>query len=332
MNNNIDGYTKSACFLFFLGIKKSTKILNHLDLEEKKKIIFKMSDLSIFSKKNINIAINSYKKYYKKIFFEKNDYVKNYFNSIISRSFNDKERNKLFNIIKIKKEFLKNVKKANLKSSKNCYLILNKEHPQIIAIFLKYLNKKKSIKILSFFNKNYRYEIIRRMFKIKHMNKFSKENFFKIINHIFKEKKNIKYSNFEYVIKIFKSLSKKEKVYMLKNFFEKEDDIKKKIICEIFSFEDIFKMNNKNVYILLKYVNKEILYISIINLFEKFRNKFLKNMSKIQLNYFFKMIKENNLKFSKKDILISKQNILKILRFLLKKNILILKDLEKIYV
>ncbi|WP_343184084.1 hypothetical protein RJK19_00280 [Buchnera aphidicola (Ceratovacuna keduensis)] len=153
MNNSIDGYTKSACLLFFLGIKKSIKILKYFNVDEKRKIILKLSDTSILSKKNIDISIKSYKEYYKNLFFNKKKYFNSYLKSIVNKSFNKEDSLFLIDSINNKSTFLKNVKKANSINAKNCYLIFKKEHPQIISVFLKYLNKKKSFKILSFFEK-----------------------------------------------------------------------------------------------------------------------------------------------------------------------------------
>ncbi|WP_343154829.1 FliG C-terminal domain-containing protein [Buchnera aphidicola (Pseudoregma panicola)] len=331
MNKDIDGYTKSACLLFFLGIKKSIEILKHFNLNDKKKIILKLSDASTLSKKNIDISIKCYKEHYKNLFFNKKKYFNIYFESIINKSFDKKDNLFLIDNIKNKKKFFKNIKKINSNDAKYCYLILKKEHPQIISIFLKYLNKNKSFKILSFFKKNYKYEIIKRMFNNKKLNKFSENEFFKIINSIFKKKKIKKKYNFNEAIKIFNLFSKKEKIFMLKNCFKKNNSIRKKIICEMLSFEDIFNINDNNIYILLKYVKKKILCMSIKNLEEKFKNKILANMSKRQLYYFFEIIKDSNLKISDLDIKNSRNSILHTLKILLKKNILILEDIEKIY-
>ncbi|BGI51294.1 MAG: flagellar motor switch protein FliG [Buchnera aphidicola (Ceratovacuna japonica)] len=331
MNNSISGYTKSACLLFFLGVKKSKKILRHFTEDEKKKIIYKLSDSSIFSNRNIDVAVKCYKEHCKKLIFNKKKYFNNYFESVINKSFNKKDRLFLIDSIKNKKIFFKNVEKTNLSNAKNCYFIFRKEHPQIIAVFLKYLDKKKSFKVLSLFKKKYRYEIIRRMFEIKKISVSSKNEFFKIVNYLFKKKDLLKKYNLCKSMKIFNLFSKKEKINILRNCFKENFHIRKKIICEMFTFKDIFKMKNDNINILLKYINKKILYKSITNLKEKFRNKILANMSKKQLYYFFKMIKNGNLKFSKENIKNSRKNILDVLKLLLEKNILILKDMEKIY-
>ncbi|WP_343189136.1 FliG C-terminal domain-containing protein [Buchnera aphidicola (Chaitoregma tattakana)] len=332
MNNSINGYTKSACLLFYLGIKKSIKILKFLTKTEKNKIICKLSDPSILSKENIDSAIESYKKCYKNEILRKKDSFKNYFNIILSKFFNKKERYYFINEINTKKVFLKNVKRVNLNSSKNCYIVLRGEHPQIIAAFLKYVDHRKSMKILSFFNKKDRNEILRRMFEIQSMNQFSKNEFFKIINDVFKKEKSHKLNTFDKAINVFKLFTKKDKVYILKNFFKNNSNIKKEIICLMFSFEDIFFLKNCSISILLKYVDKKVLYISMLDLSEKFKKIFLMNMSKKQLNYFFHMFQKENFSSSPISIKCSKDKILKTLQLLLKKDVLILKDLEKIYV
>ncbi|WP_343188264.1 FliG C-terminal domain-containing protein [Buchnera aphidicola (Ceratoglyphina bambusae)] len=331
MNNRLDGYAKSACLLFFLGIEKSLEILKHLDKSVIKKIIYKLLEPDILSKDNIEISLNDYKHSLKNILYKKKKDKNNYLNSILFNIFDKKEINVFLNKIKNKKLFFKNVNKISLYNYKDVYMILKKEHPQIVSILLTYLENKKVVKILSLYKRKYRFNILHRMLNFKGIKKNFENEFFIIINSLFAKKKKYKKNKYCYIKNLLNFFSKQDKIYMLKNIFKDDNKIKKKIICQIFSFEDIFYLNDNNIYVLLKYINKKILYKSIYNLPEKFKKKFLINMSKKQLNYFIKNIGKEHKDFSLNKINISKKNVVKMLKTLLKKNVLLLKDLEKIY-
>jgi len=356
---SVKGLEKSAQLLIFIGSKKRAKVLKFLTTSEIEKIIhlmLKVKKVSFNEIKKICLECKLLLSQFKEKEKDSNEYIFSTLNEAVNKisidkfSSNINRENVLFYKLKILSA-IKDIEIVNL---------LEKQHPQIITNILVYMERKKSARILSLLDENIQLDVILRIALFSKLTDSSQVEILKIIDLVLKEAQyleqnsfnrnvnvvdntsdfnNIKEiinstnkSNIDLSIDFLVLLDDQKKTKIIKKINDMNIYLSKKIINRIFLFKDISNLLDREIKLLLREINLEDLYVATCKMSENFKKVFTKNMSTNQLYYFNNQIKDSALSFSDKIIENKQKHILNIIKLLVKYNKISISRLEKRYV
>ncbi|QCI18638.1 flagellar motor switch protein FliG [Buchnera aphidicola] len=281
----LNGTNKSALLLMSIGADQASEVLKYLTPFEVQELVTSMVNIKQIS----NTLLNNVLTECYDLFMKNNNLVYNnndeYISHMLNKALGDKKGNILFNDALEVRNIKMCIESLNSMEPEKLADLLKKEHSQIITTILIYLDKNQAAKILSYLNIEKRSEII---IKISEFNGLEENKFLElknIINNLIKNKKLI-FSNkggIKTVANILSSMKIENQKDLLKKLEVSNNNLSKKLIKEIFLFENIVNVNDNVIKCLMNDLEEEKLYIALQNSSETIKNKFFNNMTESKL-------------------------------------------------
>lgn len=271
----LKGYEKAALLLNLLGEEFAGEIIKQLDAKEVKKITLGISKLKEVNKE----MVDTVKKEIKEIIDTgisltlDEDSIK----SLLSKSFGRDEVSRIFEEVE---DETKIESFENLDSSTLLNFIIS-EHPQTITSILCALDPKKAAEVFSKLPDSLKFEISLRLANIEKV----PEKAVSEIMDIFKDQigksklKERKVSGTRILADILNFCDKQTEEFIIEKMEEKDATLTDKIKNLMFVFDDLVKLDDKGIQMLLKEVNTEDLVIALKSASEALKDKTFKNMS-----------------------------------------------------
>ena len=201
--------------------------------------------------------------------------------------------------------------------------LLRKEHPQIIAVILALLTPSKAARVLKEFPSDLRLEVVKRMATLESIPadriKVIAESFLKELKEFVGE--DIKIDGTKQVATILTSLDKYTAEEILTAIESENPELAEKIRDRMFTFEDIVKLDDKDILEILKAVDKQTLAVALKDAPREILDKFLRNMSKRAAQIFVEDMEAMG-KVKKSEIYRARRQIVKIIKRLIEQGII----------
>ncbi|AYN24434.1 flagellar motor switch protein FliG [Buchnera aphidicola] len=329
----LNGTEKSALLLMSIGADQASEILKHLTPFEVQELVTSMVNINQFSNTILNTVLcECYD-----LFLKKNNLIcnndENYISDMLTKTLGEKQGHILLNEALEIRNIKMCIKSFNNMEPEKVVALLEKEHPQIFTTILVYLDKSQSAKILSALSEEKRTEIILRIAEFNGIEESNLIDLKKIINFLLKRKKLIfsEKGGIKTAAEILNFMKVEYEQDILKKIHLFDKKLTRKIIKEMFLFDNIVNMEDKHIKCLIKNLEKEKLFIALQGTNLIVRNKFFKNMN-------VEKAKKLSLYLEKKsyvsDVAIKNEQklILMMLKNILDNGIFSLKKLGKYYV
>lgn len=282
---NLDGIKKSAILLITIGLDQATKVLQELSFSEIQDLIKCMLNLKKVPRTIVDQVISDFNSN-----FSTNDFATvntNYIVSLSKKVLGDKNAKILLSEIKDKENIMYSIQQLNIMRPSNIADLIKREHPQIIATILVYLNPNQAAAILSCLEEKLSLNVILRISQFTGLKKSGENEFVKIINYILEEnKKNISNKDgIATIIELLRSMTYDQEQRIISKIEESNQKLAHIIKLKMFVFEDIIHLDDLQIQRMIQETTLDELSIAMVTSSELLKEKILKNMSKDNSDY-----------------------------------------------
>ena len=275
-----EGVNKSAILLMTLGENEAAEVLKHLDPREVQKISTAMVALRDLSREQISEVFDEfYTVAAEKTTFGMNskDYIRK---MLIKALGNDKAAGLLDQIMTSSDtagiESLKWMDPAQVAE------LIGGEHPQIIATILVHLEPEQVSNILGFMTERTRNESLLRIATLDAVQPDALSELNDVLTTLLTgsagNKRHIK-GGVRTAAEILNFMGGALETSIIETVRSYDADLAQEIIDEMFVFEDLIKMDDRSIQIILREVQSESLIVALKGASEALREKVFKNMS-----------------------------------------------------
>ncbi|AAM67638.1 flagellar motor switch protein FliG [Buchnera aphidicola] len=329
----LNGTEKSAILLMSIGADQASEVLKHLTPFEVQELVASMVNINQFSNTILNTVLSECYD----LFSKKNNLIcnndENYISDVLTKTLGEKQGRILLNEVLETRNVKMCIETFNHMDPEKFISLLDQEHPQILTTILMYLDKRQSSKVLSRLSEKKCTEIVLRMAEFNCIKESNLIDLKKIIENLLKRKKLIfsEKNGIKTVAEILNSMKIEDEQNILKKINVLNKNLTRKIIKEMFLFDNIVNIEDKYIQCLISNLEKEKLCIALQGTSEVIRNKFFKNMNEEEANKLSIYLEE---KSYISDIAIKNEQklILIMLKNILDNGIFSLKKLGKYYV
>ncbi len=216
----------------------------------------------------------------------------NHLREILEKTFTREEIKEILE--KIKREIKREINLEHLKNidSYNIANFLKYQHPQVRAVILVNLPESKSAKIISYFSNRERVDTIIRIANLRSLSNDIIVDIFKIVEEkLSREIRNlIKIEGFKKATKIISFIEENRAKSLLKEIKEIDFNLATSLNEEIFTFNDILKLNNREIKELLRVVDRRELAIALKGAVDEIKKRFILLMDKKEEESFYNMM------------------------------------------
>ena len=234
-----------------------------------------------------------------------------------------KPNEKINNITGFKEELGGGLETVRGLDPKNISSLITNEHPQTAAIILAHLDSSLASATISELPEENRMEIVRRLATLDNISPSVIHDLDKALQAEFQnsiEVSDNKLGGVEVVAAVMSSLDRNTETAILTSMDEIDADLANKIRRMRFSFEDLIKVDNTSIQLLIKEINLEELLIALKTASDELKEKLYTNIGLVMLKDHLKGLGPTK----KSDIEKAQQNIIKVCRKLEKEGKILL--------
>lgn len=272
---------KAAIFLLTIGPEKAAKILKHLSDEEIEDLTLEIANLKNITEQEREDALKEFSNMMKaKEFINKGgiEYAKEVLEKALGHEKAAEIINKLTSNLQVKPfDFMK---KSDVTQLVN---FLQNEHPQTVALVLAYLDPKQAAQIIVSFPEELQAEVVKRLALLE---RASPEIVKQIEKNIEKRLSTFVVQDFSKVggidvsVELVNALDRTTGKRILDDIKKTDPDLSEEIKKKMFVFEDIVKLDDRSIQMILREVDTHDLALAIRGSAEDVKNKIISNMSK----------------------------------------------------
>jgi flagellar motor switch protein FliG len=160
--------------------------------------------------------------------------------------------------------------------------LLRNEHPQILAAILVHLDYDHTAAILKHFTERMRNEVMLRIATLEGIQPMALKDLNEVLYNVLAGGDKIRKTSLGGVktaAEIINLMGTAVETSVIESIREHDPDLAQKIMDKMFTFEDLLKLDNKSIQLVLKEVASETLVISLKGASQELREKIFSNMS-----------------------------------------------------
>ena len=273
------GADKAAIFLLFIGPEATTKVFEHLDDDEIKKIGQSMAGLGHVSRPVIDKVMQEFTGMTDPssgFFSQGEEFVK----KVLEKSLGPQKAELLMHELYSSRGEMVDIL-ANM-DGKTIANFLSQEHPQTIAFILAKLKPKQTGEVIGHLPQELQADVITR---IADVDQVSPEILSEIDDVIKKEftsmggVQRFKVGGVEKVVEVFGHLDRSREKQILDSLDVLNPPLAEIIRKHLFTFEDIFTLDERSIQMIMREVSTETLTLSLKTCTDELKEKIFRNIS-----------------------------------------------------
>ena len=278
--DKIPGIERAAILLLSLGEQEATAILKHMEPREVQKVGMAMAALENIPREKVTSILSQFV-----------DSVENqtalggdsrqYIRNILTSAIGPDKASGLINRIMQNTE-AKGLDTLKWMDAKSIADMIQKEHPQIIAIVLAYLDGEQAAEVLELFPEPLKVDVIMRVATLDGIPPSALKELNDVMEKQFSGKSGAKASGIggiKTASGILNFMDSAMNAELISKIRETDDALGTKLEDNLFIFEDILKLDNRNLQLLLREVSSDALLLSLKGSSEALKDKIFSNMS-----------------------------------------------------
>lgn len=272
---------KAAIFLLTIGPERAAKILKNLSEDEIESLTLEIANLKNISEQERQEALKEFSE-----MMQAKEYINKggieYAKEILEKALGPQKAyeiiGKLTSNLQVKPfDFMKKSDVAQLVN------FLQNEHPQTIALVLAYLEPKQAAQIIISFPEELQAEVVKRLSLLERaspevVKQIEKNMEKRLSSFVTQDFSNV--GGIDVAVEIVNALDRTAEKRILDDIQKTDPDLAEEIKKRMFVFEDILKLDDRSVQMIMREVDTHDLALAIKGTTEEVKNKLMSNMSK----------------------------------------------------
>lgn len=279
--NQYSGVRKASVLLLTLGSDKAANILKHMNDEDIERLTLELAKLEKVSDNEKKSVLEEFVTNYKAREFMASGGIE-YARDMLERAVGAEKAleilEKLTSNLQVKPfDFLKKSDPMQLVN------VLQNEHPQTIALILCYLNPKQAAQVIGSLPENLKAEVVKRIAMLDKANPEVVREVERVLERkvsAFVTQDFAQVGGLDTVVEFMNSLDRSTEKAILDKLSETDPELAEEIRRHMFVFEDVVKLDDRSVQMVLREVDTKDLSKALKGASEEIMNKIANNLSK----------------------------------------------------
>ena len=275
-----EGLEKAAILMMTLGEEEAAGVFKHLAPKEVHRLGETISRMKSVSRERVEAVLTSFEKVAGSehmLVADSNDYVK----AVLRRALGDDKANLLLDRI-LQGSDVSGIESLKWMDAASVAELLRNEHPQIVAAILVHLEFDQAAAVLKLFAERQRNEVMVRIATLDGIQPAALRDLNDVMSRVLAGGdggRKASLGGVKAAAEILNMLGSAAETSVLDFVREADNDLAQKIMDNMFTFDDVEKIDDKGIQALMKEVQSDSLIIALKGATPALRDKILKNMS-----------------------------------------------------
>ncbi|TSE18598.1 Flagellar motor switch protein FliG [Tepidimonas alkaliphilus] len=280
MAESDDGLQDAAIFLMSLGEEEAAEVFKHFSPKEVQRLGETIARMRTVPKEKVNAVIDRFIREAQSQSLLVSD-TDNYVRSVLKRALGEDKAALLIDRI-LQGGDVSGIESLKWMDPLSVAELLRNEHPQILAAILVHLDQDHAANILKHFTERTRNEVMLRIATLEGIQPTALKDLNEALYQVLAGGDKIRKSSLGGVktaAEIINLLGASLEASVIESIREQDPDLAQKIMDKMFTFEDLLKLDNKALQMVLKEVSSDQLVVALKGASQELREKILSNMS-----------------------------------------------------
>ncbi|MFN7085465.1 MAG: flagellar motor switch protein FliG [Burkholderiales bacterium] len=275
-----EGIEKSAVLLMSLGEDAAAEVLKYLAPREVQKLGAAMASLKQISREKMDDVLSDFRTVADQkttLGMASDEYIR----SVLVKALGDDKAASLIERI-LHGGDTSGIEGLKWMDSASVAELIKNEHPQIIATILVHLDRDQASEVLGFFPERLRNDVTLRIATLDGIQPGALRELNEVLTKLLAGSNNIKKSALggsRTTAEILNFMPNAQENAIIENIRQHDADLAQKILDEMFVFDDLIDIEDRDIQLILREVQSESLIIALKGTTEEVREKIFKNMS-----------------------------------------------------
>ncbi|MCU7376603.1 flagellar motor switch protein FliG [Paucibacter sp. O1-1] len=274
------GVEDAAILLMSLGEEEASEVFKHLQPKEVQKLGETIAKLKVIPRSKVEEVLDRFDavaETQSTLVNDTDEYVRN----VLRKALGDDKANLLLDRI-LQGGDVSSIESLKWMDAASVAELLRNEHPQIIAAILAHLDYDQTSSVLRVFTERQRNEVLVRIATLDGIQPMALKDLNEVMSQVLAGGERMKKSSLGGVktaAEIINMLGSSVEASVLDYIREADADLAQKIMDNMFTFEDLDKIDDKGIQAVLKEVQSESLVVALKGAAPELREKIFRNMS-----------------------------------------------------
>ena len=270
----------AAVLLMSLGEEEASGVFKHLSPKEVQKLGETIAKLKVVGRARVEDVLTRFDAVAESqstLVNDTDEYVRN----VLRKALGDDKANLLLDRI-LQGSDVSSIESLKWMDAASVAELLRTEHPQIIAAILAHLDFDQSSSVLRVFTERQRNEVLVRIATLDGIQPMALKDLNEVMSQVLAGGERMKKSNLggiKSAAEIINMLGSNVEASVLDYIREADADLAQKIMDNMFTFDDLERIDDKGIQAMLKEVQSESLVVALKGASVELRDKVLRNMS-----------------------------------------------------
>ncbi len=277
---NEQGLEDAAILLMSLGEEEAAEVFRQLEPKEVQSLGETMAKLRTVNRDRVNAVLDRFAKEAPEMgtLVDNND---EYIKTVLRKALGEEKANLLIDRI-IQNGDVAGIESLKWMDSVSVAELLRNEHPQIVAAILVHLGPEQSSGVLKCFSDRHRNEVMVRIATLDGIQPSAMKDLNEVLSRVLAggaQTRKASLGGVKPAAEIINLMGSSVETSILDYIREADSDLAQKIMDNMFTFDDLVKLDDKGFQALLKEVQTESLIVALKGGSPEIREKVFKNMS-----------------------------------------------------
>lgn len=274
------GVEDAAILLMSLGEEEASEVFKHLAPKEVQKLGETIAKMKVVPRERVEKVLDKFDLIAETQSTLVND-TDEYVRSVLRKALGDDKANLLLDRI-LQGSDVSSIESLKWMDPGSVAELLRNEHPQIVAAILSHLDFDQSSSVLRVFSERQRNEVLIRIATLDGIQPMALKDLNEVMGQILAGGERMKKSNLGGVktaAEIINMMGTSVEASVLDYIREADSDLAQKIMDNMFTFDDVEKIDDRGIQAVLKEVQSESLIVALKGAGPELREKIFRNMS-----------------------------------------------------
>jgi flagellar motor switch protein FliG len=274
------GLEDAAILLMLLGEEEASEVFKHLAPKEVQRLGETIARMKAVTRERVETVFDNFEKVAASesmLVADSNEYVK----SVLRKALGDDKANLLIDRI-LQGSDVTGIESLKWMDPQSVAELLRNEHPQIVAAILVHLEFDQAAEVLKQFTERHRNEVMVRVATLDGIQPAALRDLNEVMSKVLAGGDRGKKSTLggaKAAAEILNMMGSAVETSVLDFVREADNDLAQKIMDNMFTFDDVERIDDKGIQALMKEVQSESLVIALKGATPALRDKIFKNMS-----------------------------------------------------
>ena len=274
------GVEDAAILLMSLGEEEASEVFKHLAPKEVQKLGETIAKMKVVPRERVERVLDKFDlvaETQSTLVSDTDEYVR----SVLRKALGEDKANLLLDRI-LQGSDVSSIESLKWMDPGSVAELLRNEHPQIVAAILSHLDFDQSSSVLRVFTERQRNEVLIRIATLDGIQPMALKDLNEVMGQILAGGERMKKSNLGGVktaAEIINMMGTSVEASVLDYIREADSDLAQKIMDNMFTFDDVDKIDDRGIQAILKEVQSESLLVALKGAGPELREKIFRNMS-----------------------------------------------------